>query len=121
MVNWLKRAADGNASATRLSRAYAAYVLALAGDDTFVTAAKNVLAVDRVDFASFLASAALVRGGHAADGAVAYGKAMEARVWESCALPNGVCWSRVRALGMALSIAGGDASDAMAPAVAKKV
>lgn len=121
MVNWLRRAADGNSAETRFSRAYAAYVLALAGEESFANAARNVLATDGVDFASFLASAALVRGGRAADGANAYCKAVEARVWETSPLPNGVCWSRVRAIGMALAIAGGDASEAMAPAVVKLI
>ena len=114
MIGWLRKRADGNDSKTRLDRAYAAYVLSLAGDDRFANAAKNVLAVKTCDFASFLAAAALMRGGHRADGELAFRQALVARVWAGAELPASDCWSRVRAYGMALKVAAelpGNAND----------
>ena len=124
MVGWLRRYANVNDPRTRLNRAYAAYILALAGDDVFATCAKNILATKEIDFASFLASAALVQGGYAADGVLAYNAAVAARVWEKGVLPVSDGWSRIRAYGMALTIIGmspsGAGSDA-APLVVKLI
>jgi hypothetical protein len=50
-------------------RAYTAYVLAASGNRDFVIPARNILAGSKPGFASFLASAALVRGGYAGEGA----------------------------------------------------
>ena len=125
MVRWLRQQANANSSQTRLDRAYAAYILSLAGEDMFANAARNILATKEIDFASFLASAALVQGGYAADGMLAYGAALAARVWEKGALPlTDDGWSRTRAYGMALSVIGtmpSDAGDAAAPLVVKLV
>ena len=104
MIRWLRELADGNNPKTRLRRAYAAYVLALAGEDGFAVPARNVLATRECDFASFLASAALVRGGFRADGETAFRQALVARPWETEELPSSVCWSRLRARAMALKI-----------------
>lgn len=124
MVAWLRRTANDNNPKTRLNRAYAAYILALAGEDSFANAAKNILATRETDFASFLASAALLHGGYASEGVLAYEAALAARVWEKGALPVSDGWSRIRAYGMALTIigmspsaAGGDA----APLVVKLI
>lgn len=105
MIGWLRKRADGNDPKTRLDRAYAAYVLSLAGDDRFANAAKNVLATNACDYASFLASAALVRGGYRADGELAFSKAVLSKVWEHAQLPASDGWSRARAYGMALTVA----------------
>ena len=50
-------------------RAYAAYVLAAAGNKDFVIPARNILAGSKPGFAQFLAAAALIRGGYAGEGA----------------------------------------------------
>ena len=127
MVRWLRAQADRNDSnpQRRLSRAYAAYILALAGEKTtFATTANNILATKETDFAAFLASAALIVGGHAAEGALAYQAAVAARVWETGKLPATDGWSRIRAYGMALYIMGGipaTAPDAAAPVVVKLI
>ena len=114
MIGWLRRKANGNDPKGRLDHAYAAYILALAGEDSFANAAKNVLASKEIDFASFLASAALIHGGYAAEGTLAYNAALAARVWETGLLPASDGWSRIRAYGMALTIIG------MSPSAAEK-
>ena len=130
MVAWLRRQADGNDPKTRLKRAYATYVLALAGNDRFADGAKNLLAGGNSDYASFLASAALIRGGHLADGLVDFRKAVVERVWETSALPESDCWSRIRLQGMTLAIVAqassagrpdGDLASQAAPLVVKLV
>ena len=124
MLEWLRFKANTNDPKSRLSRAYAAYILALAGEKTFATAANNILATKETDFASFLASAALIVGGHAAEGALAYQAAVAARVWETGNLPATDGWSRIRAYGMALSIMGAipaTSPDAAAPVVVKLI
>ena len=124
MVRWLRRQADGNDPRTRLNRAYAAYVLAVAGEDGCAVPARNVLATDECDFASFLAAAALVRGGYRAEGELRYRQALKAGVWETFRLPASDCWSRTRAYGMTLAIVSetlsdASASEAVAPLVGK--
>lgn len=124
MVNWLRRTANGNHLKTRLNRAYAVYILALAGADSFANAAKNILATKETDFASFLASAALLHGGYASEGVLAYETALAARVWEKGDVPLSDGWSRLRAYGMALSIislAPSAAGSDVAPLVVKLI
>ena len=125
MIGWLRRYANVNDPKTRLNRAYAAYILALAGDDVFVKFVKNILATKEIDFASFLASAALVQGGYAAEGMLTYNAAVAARVWEKGVLPVSDGWSRIRAYGMALTIIGmspaGAAGGDAAPLVVKLI
>ena len=106
MIGWLKKTVNENDPKTRLNRAYASYILALAGENTFANAAKNILATKEIDFASFLASAALVHGGYASDGMLDYNAAVAARVWEKGAIQDSDGWSRTRAYGMALMIIG---------------
>ena len=124
MIGWLRRHANVNDPKTRLNRAYASYILALAGDDVFVKFAKNILATKETDFASFLAAAALVQGGFAAEGLLAYNAAVAARVWEKGVLPVSDGWSRIRAYGMALTIIGmspAGAESAAAPLAVKLI
>lgn len=112
MVAWLRRISNVNSPKTRLNRAYAAYILALGGEKSFANAAKNILATKEIDFASLLASVALLHGGYAAEGVLAYEAALAARVWEKGELPVSSGWSRIRAYGMALSIIGASPSAA---------
>ena len=114
MIRWLRRQADGNNSKTRVNRAYAAYVLAVAGEDACAVPARNVLATNTCDFASFLAAAALIRGGYRAEGELRYRQALKAEVWNDGKLPVSVCWSRVRALGMTLAVVSETLPDARA-------
>lgn len=62
-------------------RAYAAYVLASAGNKDFVIPARNVLAGSKPGFARFLAAAALVRGGYAGDGAEPLRESLADSAW----------------------------------------
>ena len=124
MVNWLRRIANENNPKTRLNRAYATYILALAGENGFATAAKNILATKETDFASLLASAALLHGGYASEGVLAYEAALAARVWEKGEVPLSDGWSRIRAYGMALTIismAPSAAGSEVAPLVVKLI
>jgi len=66
---YLLRLANTAGAYTPELRAYAAYVLASAGNKDFVIPARNVLAGSKPGFAQFLASAALIRGGYAGEGA----------------------------------------------------
>ena len=69
LTAYLLRLANSAGSYKPELRAYAAYVLASAGSKDFVIPARNILAGSKPGFASFLASAALVRGGYAGEGA----------------------------------------------------
>ena len=69
IVAYLLRLANSAGSYKPELRAYAAYVLASAGNKDFVIPARNILAGSKPGFAQFLASAALIRGGHAGEGA----------------------------------------------------
>ena len=62
-------------------RAYAAYVLAASGNKDFAIPARNVLAGSEPGFASFLAAAALVRGGYAGEGAGPLRAALAEPTW----------------------------------------
>lgn len=122
MIRWLRRKADGNNPKTRIDRAYAAYILALAGEKGFENAARNVLAYQKSDFAMLLASAALIRGGFASDGALAYAEALETRVWESFDLPASDGWSKTKTYATVLALTaenGVENADLVAPLVAK--
>ncbi len=69
IIAYLLRLANSAGSYKPELRAYAAYVLASAGNKDFVIPARNILAGSKPGFAQFLASAALIRGGHAGEGA----------------------------------------------------
>ncbi len=80
---WLRKIAD-TPTLPRYERAYACYVLALMEDQAFLAGvARNLLAGKENDFASFLASAALIRGGYAGEGAVHMNRVLEKEVWRT--------------------------------------
>ena len=101
----LQRQAE-DASLPRKQRAYAAYVLALAGDRSFLRSARNLLSVQKDDLASLLAAAALVQGGYAAEGAVPLKRVLEREVWrdEQAGQDLGFASSTVSRLGMVLAL-----------------
>lgn len=67
----------------RRTAAYATYILAVAGEVDFVNSARNIIASGKVDYPSFLASAAMMRGGFASEGVDMFERTVDARVWES--------------------------------------
>jgi uncharacterized protein YfaS (alpha-2-macroglobulin family) len=75
------RALANKGDAARVVRGHASYVLALAGDDGFVSGARNVLANDVCDYGTLWAAAALIRGGYAAEGMPHLERALAAEVW----------------------------------------
>ena len=81
IVAYLLRLANSAGTYKPELRAYAAYVLAAAGNKDFVIPARNILAGSKPGFASFLASAALVRGGHAGEGAESLRAALADPTW----------------------------------------
>lgn len=84
LVSMLVGVAENARHENRENSAYAAYILALAGELPFVNAARNILSAGNTDWATFLAAAAMMRGGYASEGAEAFGNAVKARVWEEC-------------------------------------
>ena len=113
LLNWLAMVAD---SGKGENRAYAAYVLAVAGDERFLNPARNACRADRPDWTTFLAASALVRGGYASEGLEALNAALRAQAW-------GKDGRNVRRMGMALflSARSGLAEDrnALLPLVAR--
>ena len=81
IVAYLLRLANSAGSYKPELRAYASYVLAAAGNKDFVIPARNVLAGSKPGFAQFLASAALVRGGHAGEGAESLRASLADSAW----------------------------------------
>ncbi len=82
-VIYLQSIAQATSSVSRYHRAYAAYVLGVAGADTFVNTARNIIATqNKPDIESFIAAAAMMRFGYAAEGTPHFNKAIEARIWE---------------------------------------
>lgn len=96
IVDMMQTVAENARPENRENSAYATYVLALAGELQFVNSARNILSAGKTDWASFLAAAAMMRGGFASEGADAFAEAVKARVWES---------GGVNRAGMALFIA----------------
>jgi len=78
---YLLRLANTPGKYTPELRAYAAYVLASAGNRDFVVPARNILAKSKPGFAQFLAAAALVRGGYAGEGAAYLKKSLAEPAW----------------------------------------
>lgn len=105
-IRWLRSVIANASPANRGNAAYATYILAVAGDIAFVNSARNIVSADKPDFASFLAAAAMLRGGFAGEGAEPFRKALSARVWE-----NDDDWDRVKNLGMALFVAARTGTD----------
>ena len=88
----------------RALRAYAAYVLAVAGHGSFLSAARNIIeGSERPDFALFLAGAALVKGGYASLGAPAMREALAAKCYLEEGVPTAFSDKACR-LGMVLYI-----------------
>ncbi len=81
LTAYLLRLANSAGSHKPELRAYAAYVLASAGNKDFVIPARNILAGSKPGFASFLAAAALVRGGYAGEGAEPLRAALADPTW----------------------------------------
>ncbi len=103
-LSWLRQQANDAGPENRSVRAYAAYVLAVAGDKAFLTAARNIIAgAEKADYALFLAGGALVKGGYANLGI----KPMQDALNGKCYLEEGVPTSysdNACRLGMALYI-----------------
>ncbi len=96
-LGWFADIADVASDNTREDRAYAAYVLAVAGDERFLNPARNVSRADCPDWATFLAASALVRGGYASEGLDALNAAIAAHAWDGAS-------DAVRRMGMTLFI-----------------
>jgi hypothetical protein len=81
LTAYLLRLANSAGSYKPELRAYAAYVLASAGNRDFAIPARNILAGSKPGFASFLAAAALIRGGYAGEGAESLRAALADPTW----------------------------------------
>ncbi|MBR2905934.1 MAG: hypothetical protein IKC08_08545, partial [Lentisphaeria bacterium] len=101
----LYRIAD-NANISRGERAYASYILALAKSDRFRIPARNILAEEKKDIASFFAAMALIEGGYAGEGAYHMKELMDAEVWREQNVPYKYADDNVR-MGMLLYILSG--------------
>ena len=99
----LWRLAD-DASAGRWLRAYSAYVLSLGSFRGFLPPARNLLLEQKSDLPSFLAAAALIRGGYAAEGAVPLRRLLAQEVWRDEREAAGYMRDGASRLGMVLSI-----------------
>ena len=95
ILNWLAAVADDARPSNAENRAYAAYVLAVAGDERFLNTARNACREDRPDWTTLLAASALIRGGYASEGLSALNAALAAQAWGA----NG---QDVRRMGMTL-------------------
>ncbi len=111
---WLKRIANRGGSAARANAAYATYILAVMGDESFLQPARNILASKESDRARFLAAAALVRGGYAAEGEAILAESLRSGAWRM-----GEYGGKARAAGFALYIAAkaGSRGEDLAPIV----
>ena len=74
-----------NASAPRYERAYAAYVLALMGENRQETAAgaRNLLKTPQDDFAAFLATAALLESGFSGEAWPHLNRLLAKEIWRT--------------------------------------
>ena len=116
LLGWLADLAEDANEANRVNRSYAAYSLAVAGDERFLNSARNISRVDRPDWATFLAASALVRGGYASEGVDALNAAIAAHAW-------GSGFHAVRRMGMVLFVVSrsglAEDSQALMPLVAR--
>ena len=101
---YLLRLANTAGKYTPELRAYAAYVLASAGNKDFVIPARNVLAGSKPGFAQFLAAAALIRGGYAGEGAEPLRKSLADTAWLYDKSPAVGLYDTASRAGMALDI-----------------
>ena len=99
---YILKVAD-NRRQPRVLRAYCSYVLALAKQSSHRNIAENILKTPENDYAAFLASAALIKGGHPAKAMDRFNKALEARVWYEDNAPHELM-SQAARFGMSLSI-----------------
>lgn len=114
LLDMLRGEAEDASPENRENSAYAAYALAVAGDVSFVNAARNVVSQGKGDWPAYLAAAAMLRGGFASEGVGPFASAALARAWES-----GGDGDRVKNAGLALFIAAKSGIDdiaALAPA-----
>ncbi len=103
-LSWLRKQADNASPENRSCRAYAAYVLAVAGDKAFLTAARNIIeGAEKADYALFLAGGALVKGGYANLGTKPMKDALEGKCYLEYGVPTAYSNNACR-LGMALYI-----------------
>lgn len=82
LIRFLGDLANDRAGTKRGLRSAAVFALALAGDESFLNPARQLLAVRTDDSAAFLAAAALVVGGYAQEGAAPLRAAFAARCWK---------------------------------------
>ena len=101
---YLLRLANTAGKYTPELRAYAAYVLAAAGNKDFVIPARNVLAGSKPGFAQFLAAAALIRGGYAGEGAEPLRKSLADTAWLYGKSPAAGMYDTASRAGMVLNI-----------------
>lgn len=78
----LRRVAEDARPENRVNSAYASYALAVSGDISFINSARNIVSAGRQDWPTFLASAAMLRGGFASEGVGPFAGATLARAWE---------------------------------------
>lgn len=103
-LQYLRNVSSDASLENRNSRAYAIYILAVAGDKSFTIAARNMVAnSDRADYALFLAGAALIKGGYANIGIRPMEAALKAQCWKYTGVPTEYADDTCR-LGMALYI-----------------
>ncbi len=103
-LTWLRKIASDATPEKRAIRAYAAYVLAVAGDSAFLTAARNIVeGAKQPDYALLLAGAALVKGGYASLGTPSVKDALNAKCYREENVPTIYSDNACR-LGMALYI-----------------
>lgn len=105
LISWLKTVVSDASEKNRNHRAYAIYILALAGDPSFLLPCKDILADKRSDYADFLAGCALIRGGYAASGAEAVRNALAKGCWTEPEVPCSYSSDACR-LGMTLHLIG---------------
>ena len=101
---YLLRLANTAGKYTPELRAYAAYVLASAGNKDFVIPARNVLAGSEPGFAQFLASAALIRGGYAGEGAETLRQSLADTGWLYGKSPAAGMYDAASRAGMVLDV-----------------
>ena len=87
----------------RMTRAYCAYILAIAKQKSFKTVAENILKTPQNDYAAFLASAALIKGGYPAKAMDRFQKALDGQVWFEYGAQSEL-FSKAARFGMSLSI-----------------
>ena len=83
----------------RLTQAYTGYVLAVAGDDSAITAMRNLIMEEKNDFASVIAALAMIRGGYAAEGVNFLNDLLKQGAWANA---ETICGSKGDAAGLGM-------------------